>query len=128
MCRAGIILICTFMGTVSSNTTSRPKRYQRIGPGKQIGAVYPRDINFEASPDRRYTQHMHGLLSIYVLSTLLVPGVDVHGHGVELLEAGDGLEEQDHEPATLHRLDRPSQEVGGQRLHSARTGRGTAGY
>lgn len=62
-----------------------------------------------------YTYNNHLLPS----SFLLLPGVDVHGHGVELLEAGDGLEEQDHEAAALHRLDRPSQEVGGQRLKSA---------
>lgn len=36
----------------------------------------------------------------------------VHRHGVELLEARHGLEEQNHQSAALYRLDGAGQQVG----------------
>lgn len=40
----------------------------------------------------------------------------VHGHGVELLQARHGLEEEDHQTSALDGLDSSSQQIGCQRL------------
>ena len=42
--------------------------------------------------------------------------VAVHRHGVKLLEGSHRAEQEDHEPAALHRLDSPRQQVGRHRL------------
>ena len=42
------------------------------------------------------------------------PGVDVHGHGEQLPERRDRLEQQDDDAAAFDRLHRPRQQVGGQ--------------
>lgn len=39
-----------------------------------------------------------------------------HRHGVELLQAAHRTKQQDHNPASLDRLDRPREKVGRQRL------------
>ena len=42
------------------------------------------------------------------------PRVHVHGHGEELLQGGNRLEQQNDDPATLDSFHRPGQQVRGQ--------------